>query len=51
MPGFRITLRAREDLRNIGRHTEQYWGKTQRNTYLKGLEKRFAWLAENPLVA
>jgi toxin ParE1/3/4 len=24
------------------------WGKHQRSTYLKALEKRFDWLAENP---
>ena len=48
MPGFRVTPRALEDLKNIGRYTEQQWGKQQRNTYLRALEKRFGWLAENP---
>jgi toxin ParE1/3/4 len=48
MPGFRVTPRAEDDLKNIGRHTERQWGKRQRNTYLKALEKRFGWLAENP---
>jgi len=48
MPGFKVTPRAREDLKNIGRYTEQQWGKRQRNIYLKALEKRFYWLAENP---
>lgn len=48
MSKFRITPRARDDLKNIGRYTEQQWGKTQRNAYLKNLEKRFVWLAENP---
>ncbi|MCP3870111.1 MAG: type II toxin-antitoxin system RelE/ParE family toxin, partial [Gammaproteobacteria bacterium] len=47
MPGFRVTPRAQDDLKNIGRYTEQQWGKRQRNTYLKALEKRFGWLAEN----
>ena len=50
MPKFRITPRAREDLRNIGHYTEQQWGKMQRNIYLKNLEKRFAWLTDNPLL-
>lgn len=45
----RVTPRAREDLKNIGRYTERTWGKTQRNSYLKGIEARFHWLAENPL--
>tara|TARA_R110000822_G_scaffold224556_2_gene357515 strand:+ start:432 stop:731 length:300 start_codon:yes stop_codon:yes gene_type:complete len=48
MPGFRVTPRALEDLKNIGRYTEQQWGKRQRNTYLRVLEKRFSRLAENP---
>ncbi len=48
MPGYRITPRAQDDLKKIGRYTEHQWGKQQRNTYLKALEKRFNWLAENP---
>ena len=48
MPGYRVTPRALEDLKNTGRYTEQQWGKRQRNTYLRALEKRFSWLAENP---
>ncbi|PUB82993.1 MAG: plasmid stabilization protein [gamma proteobacterium symbiont of Ctena orbiculata] len=48
MHGFRVTPRALEDLKNIGRYTEQQWGKRQRNTYLRALEKRFTWLVENP---
>ena len=48
MPGYRVTPRALDDLKNIGRYTERQWGKRQRNTYLKALEKRFNWLADNP---
>lgn len=48
MPGFRVTPRVRDDLKNIGRYTERKWGRRQRNNYLKALEKRFGWLAENP---
>jgi toxin ParE1/3/4 len=47
---FRITPRAHEDLKNIARYTIKKWGKEQRNKYLDGLDKRFAWLAENPLL-
>ena len=47
MPTFRVTPRARADLKKIGRYTEQQWGKSQRNIYLKNLEKRFEWLAQN----
>ena len=48
MPGYRITPRAKEDLKNIGRYTLKIWGRQQRNIYLRNLDKRFAWLAENP---
>lgn len=47
---YRVTLRARDDLLNIARYTENLWGKKQRDIYLKLIEKRFAWLAENPLL-
>lgn len=46
----KVTPRARDDLKNIGRYTERIWGKTQRNRYLKSIEARFQWLAENPLL-
>ncbi len=45
---FRITPRAAQDLRNIGRYTLKRWGKEQRDTYLRALDRRFAWLAELP---
>ena len=45
----RVTPRARDDLKNIGRYTDRTWGKAQRNHYLKSIEARFQWLAENPL--
>jgi len=47
---YRITTRAHDDLKNIGIYTEQSWGKTQRNAYLKEIGMRFQWLAENPLL-
>jgi len=34
MPNFKITPRARDDLKKIGRYTQRQWGKSQRNTYL-----------------
>jgi len=48
MAKYRVTPKARDDLKNIGRYTEQHWGKAQRDRYLKNLEKRFSWLAESP---
>ena len=50
MAGVRLTPRAKEDLKLIGRYTTVRWGKEQRNLYLKDLDKRFSWLAENPLL-
>ncbi|MDC7684742.1 type II toxin-antitoxin system RelE/ParE family toxin [Asticcacaulis sp. BYS171W] len=48
MSGFRLTARAKTDLRHISRYTEIQWGKSQRNIYLAALDTRFRWLAENP---
>jgi toxin ParE1/3/4 len=48
MPEVRITPRARDDLKHIGRYTLNRWGKNQRDMYLRDLDKRFQWLAQNP---
>ena len=48
MPNFRITPRAMADLKNIGRYTLEKWGKKQRDIYLRNLDKRFQWLADDP---
>lgn len=48
MPDFRITPRARDDLKEIGRYTLKIWGKKQCNIYLRDLNIRFQWLAQNP---
>ena len=48
MPDFRITPRARDDLLSIGRYTFEIWGRQQRDMYLRNLDDRFQWLAENP---
>lgn len=45
---YRITPRAAEDIVSIGRYTQETWGRKQRDRYLRALDKRFAWLAENP---
>lgn len=47
-PSFRITPRAYEDLKNIARYTLREWGAVQRDAYLRALDARFAWLAEQP---
>jgi toxin ParE1/3/4 len=48
MAEYKVTPRARDDLKSIGRYTQQQWGKRQRDAYLLDFEKRFHWLAENP---
>lgn len=44
----RITPRAYVDLRNIARYTLRQWGKAQRDVYIRDLDRRFSWLAEQP---
>ncbi|MCB1976677.1 MAG: type II toxin-antitoxin system RelE/ParE family toxin [Nitrosomonas sp.] len=46
----KITPRALEDLKKIGRYTLQKWGKNKRDSYLRDLDNRFGWLAENPKI-
>jgi len=48
MPQFRISKKAVEDLKNIGRYTQNKWGSTQRNKYLKQIHESFLQLAETP---
>ncbi|MBT3532412.1 MAG: type II toxin-antitoxin system RelE/ParE family toxin [Rhodospirillaceae bacterium] len=45
---YRVTPRAFGDLRNIGRYSAATWGKSQRDRYLREIDRRFAWLADNP---
>jgi len=49
MASFQLTHAAKSDLRAIGRHTENTWGRTQRNTYLSMLDRCFQDLADSPL--
>jgi toxin ParE1/3/4 len=46
--GFRVTPRAARDLRSIARFTLRTWGREQRDAYLSAIDRRMAWLAENP---
>ena len=48
MPSFRLTERAKADLRAIGRHTQATWGREQRNIYLARLDASFHLLAQEP---
>jgi toxin ParE1/3/4 len=48
MPLFRLTERAKTDLRSIGRYTQATWGHEQRNRYLARLDAWFHLLAREP---
>lgn len=48
MPIFSLTKQALEDLREIGRYTQQRWGRDQRRHYLELFDRYFHALAHNP---
>lgn len=48
MPGFILTEKARDDLKSIGRYTQETWGREQRNRYLTMLDRAFHELADHP---
>ncbi len=48
MSSFHLTGQAKEDLKSIGRYTQETWGREQRNKYLAALDKCFHRLAETP---
>lgn len=48
MATFRLTLKAREDLKSIARYAQKTWGVAQRYKYLTQRDKRFALLANAP---
>lgn len=48
MKPFQLTLKAKEDLRDIALFTERRWGRDQRNLYIKQFDESFWLLAENP---
>ncbi len=51
MARFRVSNRAIEDLRAIGRYTQERWGEEQRRKYLDGLDDAFQSLSEFPRMA
>lgn len=49
MPLFTITNLAKSDLKEIGRYTQERWGREQRDQYLTMIDACFHRLAANPL--
>ena len=45
---FKLTVKAKSDLKQIARHTEKRWGKEQRKFYLKEFDNTFHLIAETP---
>ena len=45
---FRLSRKAKADLKSIARYTESRWGRTQRNHYILQFDQCFRLLAENP---
>jgi toxin ParE1/3/4 len=46
--GFDLTPLALADLKEIGRYTEDRWGRLQRDRYLNQLDGAFRKIATNP---
>lgn len=48
MTRYRVSRRAAADLRDIGRFTQERWGRSARIEYLRRIAKTFGQLAANP---
>jgi toxin ParE1/3/4 len=48
LTNYRISVRAKSDLFEIGRFTQQRWGRKSRVEYLARVEDAFSRLAANP---
>lgn len=47
MPSFKLSAKAKIDLKKIAIFTERRWGRTQRNAYLLQFDQCFHQLADN----
>ncbi|MCK7547719.1 type II toxin-antitoxin system RelE/ParE family toxin [Marinobacter koreensis] len=48
MSNFKLSRKAKTDLRSIARHTETKWGREQRNHYILQFDHCFHLLKDNP---
>jgi toxin ParE1/3/4 len=48
MPSFKLSAKAKIDLKKIAFFTEKRWGRVQRNAYLLQFDQCFHQLADNP---
>lgn len=45
---FQLTVRAKEDLKNIAYYTQEIWGLEQRNLYLRQIDDVFHKITKSP---
>ncbi len=50
MSGFRLSAKAMDDLRSIGRYTQSNWGREQQKKYLSMLDTFFHTISKQPEV-
>ena len=48
MPNFKLSKKAKADLKTIARYTEREWGREQRNHYILQFDQCFHLIGENP---
>lgn len=48
MPNFKLSRKAKADLKSIAFYTEREWSRSQRNHYILQFDQCFHLLAENP---
>ncbi|KXS52012.1 MAG: Plasmid stabilization element ParE [Marinobacter sp. T13-3] len=48
MPNFKLSRKAKADLKSIAIYTERKWGRDQRNHYILRFDQCFHLLGENP---
>ncbi|MAA67060.1 MAG: plasmid stabilization protein ParE [Alteromonadaceae bacterium] len=47
MPNFKLSRKAKADLRSIALYTERKWGRAQRNHYILQFDQSFHLLGDN----
>jgi len=50
MTPFKLTAKAKTDLKKIAIYTEKPWGKSQRNLYLKEMDDAFHLISDTPSI-
>ncbi len=50
MLSFKLTSKAKTDLKKIAKFTQKQWGRSQRNSYLLQFDQCFHQLADNPSI-